>query len=231
MAKYRFLLGLLWVLSAGSIARAELQPGNHTLALFGGVGTSNSEYDYFPGDEQPVSGGGAAFGGQYLYTISAHPAWSLGVDLNSSLNGDRKNDDLLTGYDSTARLKSFVAMLVARLSFPRGTYRPYLFGGIGAHRSSQRLSARPETGNTWPGGGSEDRMLIDERETSFALGYGIGLDVFITENVFFGPEMRGTWLAGLNTDDTAALRAANIHVDDETDIGQVNFFFRAGLKF
>ena len=86
-------------------------------------------------------------------------------------------------------------------------------------------------GATWANGGTDNRILIDERETSAAVGYGIGMDLFPEDSFFMGIELRGTWLAGLNTDDTAALRAAGFTADHHGGVMQGNLFFRAGYKF
>jgi opacity protein-like surface antigen len=219
------------VLGSLGVAQAEFTRGAQTVALFGGVGGSSSRYDFEPGKRERVTGGGGAYGAQYLYYLAGSPAIAIGPDFAMSSNGDRDSDELLTGYDTTARLKSTVGLIVARIAFPRGSVRPYLFGGLGAHHSTQRLSARPRGTQTWPGGGTESRMLVDESATSVAVGYGIGLDIFPTESFFIGAELRGTWLAGLDTDDTAASRAAGVTVDEEEGISQGNLFLRVGLKF
>jgi len=139
-----------------------------------------------------------------------------------------RQDDLLTGVDTTARLKSFVGLVIARLAYPRGMYRPYIFAGLGGHHSSQQLSGKPLAGLTWLGGGNESRMLVDARRTSAALGYGIGLDIFPTENIFFGAELRGVWLIGLDTDDTVALRAAGFTAHSQDDTPRATSFSGSG---
>jgi len=214
-----------------SLSWADFARGSQSIAVFGGLGGSSSQYDYQPGDQRPVTGGGGAFGGQYFYYITSTPALAIGADLASSLNGNRHSGDLLSGYDSTVRLKSLVGLIVARLAYPRGIGRPYIFAGIGAHDSTQQLSASPHTGNTWPGGGTESRMLIDEHKTSAAVGYGIGLDVFPADSLFFGIELRAAWLGGLNNDDNVALRSAGFHIDDKQGLTQGNLYLRAGVKF
>jgi opacity protein-like surface antigen len=219
------------LLAASVPAGADFVRGSQTLAVGLGAGGSYTQYDYQVGKQRNVTGGGGAFGGQYLYYVTDLPAVGVGVDLTSSLNGDKREDDLLNGIDTTARLKSLVGLVMARLSYPRGRFRPYIFAGIGAHHSSQQLSGRPLAGNSWAGGGNESRMLVDERETSAALGYGVGIDMFATENIFFGAEVRGIWLIGLDTDDTAALRRAGFTSHSRDDTTQGNVLFRIGTKF
>jgi len=227
----RLILAAATISLLASLSFADFTRGSQTIAVFGGLGGSSSDYDYEPGNRRPVTGGGGAFGGQYLYYLTGSPALALGADISSSLNGNRRSGDLLSGDESTARMKSLVGLIIEKLAFPRGTWRPYLFAGVGVHNSKQQLSATPQPGNTWPGGGTESRMLVDKNETSAALGYGIGMDIFPNDSFFFGLELRGIWLAGLNTDDNAALRAAGFSAHTSQDITQGNFFLRAGVKF
>ena len=210
---------------------ADFAGGDKTLTFFGGAGGASTPYDYQPGNQEKVTGGGGAFGGQFLYYIKGTPAVAVGLDVNNSLNGNGQESDLLSGINTTERVKTLVGLVIARLSYPRGIYRPYIFGGVGVHDSLQQLSGTPQPGVTWPGGGTENRVLVDQRKTSAALGGGIGVDVFMTETAFFGLELRGTWLAGMDTDDTAALRAAGFRVDEKRGIAEGNLFFRAGVKF
>ena len=229
----RFLLTLGLAIGSCSWVHADLVRGSQMVAIYGGVGGSSTPYDFEPGRRRSVTGGGGALGGQYVYTLTNHPCLAVGADVASSLNGDARSERMLLGYDTTARLKALTGLVIARLSFPRGTVRPYLFAGLGAHHSTQELSAQPLLGQTWPDGGTESRILIDEHRTSAAIGYGIGLDIFPKEAFFIGVEARGTWLAGLHTKDTAALRAAGFTADEdrEQDIELGNIFLRFGVKF
>src|ERR1700760_97853 len=88
-----------------SATYADFVKGNQTLALYGGYGSSSSRYDFNPGDHEVVTGPGAAFGGQYLYYFKSVPSLAVGADVLSALNGNRRNSDVLSGYESTARLK------------------------------------------------------------------------------------------------------------------------------
>ena len=212
-------------------ARADLTPGSNTLAIFGGFGGSGAKYDYQPGSEEAVTGPGGAFGAQFLRYVKGGPAIAIGADITASPNGDSNSDDLLTGIDTTARTKTIIGLVIARLSYPKGTFRPYLFGGIGGHHCSQKLIGTPRGGTTWSGGGSETRTLVDESKSSLALGGGIGLDLFLTESFFMGVELRGVWLGGMNTDDTAALESSGFNAHNSNDIGQGNILLRTGLKF
>ena len=65
----------------------------------------------------------------------------------------------------------------------------------------------------------------------FVGGFGIGADLFVTENVFFGPELRMAWLAGLDTDDNAAINNAGFTERNKNGLAQGDILFRAGVKF
>ena len=132
---------------------------------------------------------------------------------------------------SSHTMKCFVGLAVVRLAYPKGQLRPYIFGGLGGHHSSQQLSAHPVAGVTWANGGTEERMLVDRRKTAPALGFGIGLDLFPTDSFFIGTELRAIWLAGLNTDDSAALRAEGFRSDRSEGTTQSYFLMRLGWAF
>jgi hypothetical protein len=221
------------IAALGAVAHADFTPGSQTAAIFGGFGGSNTQYSYQPGTDRPVSGGGAAFGAQYLYYVRNSPAIAVGFDLASSMNGTRTDDDLLAGgYDTDARVKSTIGLFIAKLAYPRGLFRPYLFGGLGFHSSSQLLTATPHAGVTWPNAPANGtRVLVDEHTGGLSLGLGIGFDLFLTETLFAGMELRGSWLQGLDTDDNAAVRNAGYTARDTNGVTQGNIFFRTGVKF
>jgi hypothetical protein len=227
----RFFALILASCSVGTFAAADFMKGNQAIALYGGVGSSASQYDYHPGDRQSVSGPGPAFGGQYLYYIRTMPSIAVGGDVLSALGGNRHNSDLLSGFDSTARLKSLVGMGIVRLAYPHGEIRPYIFAGAGVHHSSQELSAQPLSGVTWANGGTDSRVLVDDHKTSAALGYGIGLDLFPAQSFFIGTELRAVWLAGLNTGDNAALRAQGFTADEKRGVTQSYVLMHLGWMF
>ena len=225
----------LWIVFvtglAASAAQADFVKGSQTATIFGGFGGSSERYDFRGPDEKPITGAGGAWGAQYLYYLDAAPAIALGADLNASYNGNLRTDRLIANADATARLKSTIEMIIARLAFPRGAVRPYLFVAVGAHQSSLLVSARPLAGTTWSNGGTDSRVLIDEHEISLAIGYGIGLDLFFTESLFFGTELRGTRLAGTRPDITPSGQALGFALRDRRGASQGNVFLRLGWKF
>jgi opacity protein-like surface antigen len=219
------------VLAFISSSHADLVRGSQTVFVNGGFGYSSSQYDFNPGEHRDVTGSGPAFGSQYMYYLSSIPALAIGADLTYAYNGKRRSDDLLAGYETTSRLKSLVGLVVAKLAFPRGELRPYVFAGLGAHHSSQQVSAQPQGLSQWAGGGNESRILIDKQKTSAAIAYGIGLDLFPADSFFIGTELRGVWLAGLDTNDNAALRAAGFVADEKQPITQAYVLMHLGWKF
>jgi hypothetical protein len=230
----RFLAAMVVMIFASSGAYADLTKGSQTAAIFGGVGGSETQYDYEPGDRENVTSGGGAVGAQYLYYVTGNNIFSIGVggDVAHSFNSDNDTDEMLDGKNASARLKSTVVLPIVRATFLQGVFRPYIFTGLGFHSSSQKLTATPQAGTTWSGGGTETRTLIDENATGLAVGGGIGVDIFPTESFFFGMELRGAWLNDLDTDDTLAIRNAGYTEDtDSNGISQGNLFFRVGMKF
>ncbi len=228
----RKIVSMMMLISlAVATARAELSKGSQAVALFGGVGGSSDRYDFNGPEDKPVTGGGGAWGAQYVYYLKASPAIALGADLSKSSNGSLRTDELIANSDATARLKSTICMILARLSFPRGTWRPYIFAGVGIHDSSLLLSAKPHPGTTWVNGGTDSLVLIDDHKTSAALGYGVGLDLFFSERVFLGIEARETLLAGLRADTTANADALGLSLRHRHSVHQGNILFRLGWKF
>jgi opacity protein-like surface antigen len=224
-----------WIVTAVSFAaataHADFVKGSQTMAIFGGLGGSSDNYDFRGPDNEPITGGGAAWGAQYLYYLTSSPAIAIGGDLNVSYNGNLRTDDLIANADATTRLKSTTELIMARLAYPRGRARPYIFTGLGAHESSLFVSAQPVPGTTWLDGSSGSRMIIDEHETSLAIAYGIGIDFFLTESLFFGTELRGTGLAGTKPDITPSGQALGFSLKDRTGASEGNIFFRLGWKF
>ena len=229
----RLAMTIVMVSILGTWAQADFDKGSQTIAVFGGLSGSSAHYSYQPGTDRPVTGAGGAIGGQYVYYAKGSPAIGIGLDLNSSMNGTRTDDDLLAGgYNTDQRLKSVIGLAIVKLAYPHGLFRPYVFGGMGVHSSSQLLTATPQPGVTWPNpplGGQ--RVLVDEHKTSFALGGGVGFDLFLTETFFLGTELRGTLLTGLDTDDNAAIRYSGYTARNNYGISQGNILLRAGVKF
>ena len=220
---------LFLTLCGAHFAHADFARGSQTIAILGGAGGSSEQYDFRGPEDRPITGSGAAWGAQYLYYLS--PSIAIGADLNVSYNGSRRDDDQIADIDTTARSKAVTEMIIARLAYPRGRVRPYLFAGLGAHQSSFFLSGKPFPGTTWSNGGTDSRMLIDEHDTSLALAGGIGLDVFLTESLFLGTELRSTTLGGTKPDISPAGQALGLTLKHRHGASEGNIFFKLGWKF
>lgn len=227
--RYLFLASLLTI-SLSSFGWTEIKRGNSLLTLQGGIGASGAQYDLHGPEEHPITATGGAWGAQYLYFIRDSPAIALGVDGIRSANATYRADDLIDGFDSAHRLKSTVFLAVAKLAFPRGTFRPYVFGGVGMYDGSLQLAARPRSGRTWSDGGSDTRILVDQDQAGPAIGYGIGMDLFATEQFFLGFELRNTWLGGLDRERTGAAVASGIGIFEKGSVSQGNILVRLGWR-
>lgn len=227
----RLLIAFVFTPFIAAHSYADLKPGDTTVAIFGGAAGSNTSYDFRGNDEKSVTGGGGGFGFQALHYTPNSLATAIGLDVAHSPNGTGRRDDMIHGFESDARLKSTTVLFMGKLIFPKGKLRPYLFSGIGVHSSSLFLSAHPLSGRTWSDGGTDTRVLVDERKTSLALGYGIGIDIFPVENIFFGLELRGVWLGGLRRRLTREAQVNGLGLRDDGSVEQGNLFARVGIKF
>lgn len=227
----RLLLSLGLFLSLVRPGSADINAGDSFLVLQGGAGSTDSDFDLNGPEKRPVTAVGGAYGAQFVHFIKASPAIAVGVDGMGSLNSTYKADDLIGGFNSEHRMKSAVFMAIAKLAYPKGMYRPYIFGGMGGHSSSLFLSAQPRSGSTWSGGGTDNRVLVDEHKGGFAFGYGIGMDLHVNDNVFLGFELRGTFLGGLRRRRTDVATASGIVIDNERAVTQHNLLMRLGYRF
>jgi opacity protein-like surface antigen len=211
---------------------AETGKGSLQIAAFGGLGFSSSKYDLgITGGEEPVAKGGGTAGGQLVYFFKDQPVLGIGIDGSYTHLSDRDTIDLVRGANATSHLSSTVILAIAKLAYPTGHVRPYVFGGMGTHRTTAFVSAQPFAPFTWNDTPTtENRVLLDETKTSLAVGYGVGLDVFFTDEVFVGMEYRGIFLAHRDFDETAGASSDGLSFER----GSLNvqaLLFRAGVKF
>jgi opacity protein-like surface antigen len=211
---------------------AETGKGSLQLAAFGGLGFSGSKYDLgVTGGDQPVARGGGTSGGQMVYFFRGQPVLGIGIDGSYTNLLDRDTTDLVRSANASSHLSSTVILAIAKLAYPTGHVRPYIFGGLGTHRTTAFVSAQPFAPFTWSDTGtSENRVLLDETKTSLAVGYGLGLDVFFTDEVFVGMEYRGAILAHNHFDTTASARSAGLNFENG-GLDVQALLFRAGVKF
>ncbi len=213
-------------------ARAETGKGSNMLAIFGGGGYTTSKFDLGnTGGRERVADGGGTWGGQWIYFFKDHPVVGLGIDGSHTRLDDHETLDLVFGANSTSHMRSTVIMAVAKLAYPTGHVRPYIFGGLGGHRSSVYLAAQPYGGAAWSDTHTtERRVLLDESKSSLAVGYGFGFDVFFTDEVFLGLEYRGTFLGHDRFDETPAAESAGLRFE-RSGLNTQALLLRAGVKF
>ena len=111
---------------------------------------------------------------------------------------------------------------MAKLVYPKGHWRPYVLGGLGASRSSIQGDVTAFSG--------ESVQTFDSVRGGFAGSWGVGMDVFPREHWFLGLELRQTILSRLLHEPTEAGKALGIQpVRDPGAISAV--MLKVGYKF
>ena len=225
------MIVILLVMSAVS-AQAATGKGSLMVAAFGGAGFSSSKLDLGnTGGDDFIAKGGGASGAQVVYFFKDQPAIGFGIDGSYTHLRDRDTTDLVFGANAKSHLNSTVILAIAKLAYPTGHVRPYVFGGLGTHRSTVFTTAQPFAPYAWSDTStSENRVLIDETRTSLAIGYGVGLDVFLTDEFFVGAEYRGIFLAHRDFDQTAGATSAGLRFEDNS-LDVEALLLRIGVKF
>jgi hypothetical protein len=199
-----FVFGLL----AGFVpttARADYAKGMTMFQIYGGAAGLGGRY-HQPGvnrDEQDLADGGGLIGGQFLYFTS--DSWAVGVDISHASFGDKDSNQLLTNRLTDSSADNTSGLFVARLSYPRGRFRPYIQGGFGVHHTSVELTGVPFNGTTWADTGTaETRTLLDDGHLGMALEGSVGAYVYFTERFFIGAELKVLDLPGKDFQPTSA---------------------------
>ena len=219
------LLGIPWT------AEADLQAGSQTFTLFGGSANGSGRDVLTTADDDHHHGRehGHIAGAQYLYFFRSVPALGIGLDGSWSSLRDR-SDHLLSGDRLRLHERATVAMPILKLTFPTGHLRPYIFGGIGAARTSGFASAQPLSGVTWTDTGTtERRTLVDDHAWQAAASAGVGLDFYFTEHVFMGLEARETALGRHRYRTTADGQALGVTLRSPSNLQ--NVLVRLGMKW
>jgi hypothetical protein len=111
--------------------------------------------------------------------------------------------------------------MVTKLAFPSGRFRPYVLGGIGASRSMLDANFKTPVGEI---------TTFNSAKYGFLASIGIGLEFFIGEHFFLGPEWRTYFLSQNEHQPTDAGRALGIEpVRDPSSMGTL--LLRLGWKF
>ena len=211
---------------------AGFQQGSQTVNLNLGTGIPLSTLDLSAvgGGSDKIGTAGLAVGGEYLYYLT--PLFALGLDGNYSKFGDKNSSKFSPLVDSTVSAKSMVVLAVGKYTIvPEGKILPYLLGGFGLHNSSLKFSASPAAGLVWADTGTrESRVFGDDSASSYALAFGLGVDVPVNERVFIGIETRYQYLGSVTYSANSLGRAVGV-TGVEGATSMVNVFARAGYKF
>src|SRR5689334_22877695 len=106
--------------------------------IYGGGEGLGGHYNQPGGNrvEQEYADGGGLIGGQFLYFMSDSPCWALGFDISHAGFDDHTSNQLLANRFTASSADDTVGLIVARLSYPRGHFRPYVQGGLGGHHTN-----------------------------------------------------------------------------------------------
>jgi opacity protein-like surface antigen len=223
------------LLSMTSLSFGEWQAGSQALTLLAGGGFSGSEYDQDvtgdPNKREKVADPGAAIGAQYLYFAKSEPTLGFGVEILKSALQEHASSDLLKDYNTWTRFQPTTFLALAKLAFGQGRINPYLFGGLGFHRTTFFWDLQP-TDTVWPDTGTQERRrIIDDTGTGFAGAAGMGVDIFLTRSFFVGAEARGTYLGKAGYSTTAQAADVGLTGEARGDFLTFNLLGRIGLRF
>ena len=211
---------------------ADFDTGNQTVELHGGLSSTSTEYEVGPYDSDVrAADPGYAAGGQYIYYFHTQPTLGVGIDASYQHLSDHHTDQFIPNTDARFNLRSTDVLGVVKLAFPRGHWRPYVFLGLGAGRTSQLIAATPTPGNVWTDTQTaEERRFYDDDATQFAFGLGGGIDFFPNERFFWGFEIRDLFLARASFNPTPTGMAAGLLPTDDR-YSLVNVLFHVGMKW
>jgi len=216
----------LWVhVSAGEYPR--------TVRVHLGGSSSQNEFDWSDsgGSKAKVASPGSDVGLQFLHQIPSAPSLSAGVDLNYAKLSWEENQRVFPNVLNRSRFESTTLMAVLKWSKPEGTFRPFLFGTVGVHSTSFFLEIKPEEGMVWSDTStSEPRDIVDGRGSSLAAGFGGGVDVYLSPRIFFGVELRATYLANANYGVTGFGESKDF-TDAKGDLSFANLLLCVGTRF
>jgi hypothetical protein len=217
----RTLLFMAGLMLATASARADYQKGNQSLQFsFGPVGYSD-DVKVNNGDDTLKDCGGVG-GIQYLYYIHSGPTIAIGPDILWSDLSEQDSSSILSNSASHAAGHTAIYQGVMKLAYPRGHFRPYFLGGMGAFRSSVQGDITPPSG--------VPVHTFDSIQYGFAGTWGLGFDVFPREHWFLGLELRQAVLSRLLHAPTQAGQSLGIQpVRDPGSITAVTL--KIGYKF
>ena len=184
----KILAVLLVCGTAVSQGWADYQKGNQSLEFhLGPVGFSD-DVKVNNGDDKLKDCGGVG-GFQYLYFLKGGPALAIGPDILWSDLSEQDGSSLVANSASHGAAHTAIYQGVVKLAYPKGHWRPYVLGGMGAFRSSIQGDITPPSGVAV--------QTFDSIRYGFAGTWGIGLDIFPREHWCLGLELRQSMLSRL----------------------------------
>jgi len=232
LTKVLLLCGVM-ALWSPAVARADYAKGTTMFQIYGGGAGLDGHY-HQPGvnrDEQDYADGGGIIGGQFLYFFHDSPCLAAGFDISHAGFGNHDSTELLANRATQSSADNTTGLVVLRLSYPKGHFRPYIEGGVGAHHTSLSLDGAPINGTTWSDTGTaEPRTLVDDGHMGAALEGAIGIHIYFTEQFFIGAELKILSLGGKDFTPTPA----GIHeglLDPRGGVSESGIGFMLGLGF
>jgi hypothetical protein len=207
------------------------EPRNQSLSFDFGISVPLSGVDFSALNFSGVQGGTASNGDvgplvglQYLYYASPRMAWGAEVRYHSRTNTD--SPGLVPFADASVSGDSLLLMGDLKLALAdRGSVRPYVLFGAGAHRTSTTIDAQPVPGAAWSDTGTdEERRLVDGSMWGPALSVRLGLDFGFADPAVFAVEAGWTGLANAGYHPTPQGQALGL----SSTSGTLNYFTLAG---
>jgi hypothetical protein len=153
---------------------------------FAGIGGGNA----VNGDVGPLAGL------QYLHQFDHH--LSLGAEFEYADRSSNDTFSLSPTGEAHIYGDSEIFLAEGRWSLrDQGLARPYILGGLGAHRTSETIDVRPFPGFAWPATNTyEPRRLIDGDLWGFASCVRVGVDFHMDHSTSLGFDLSWLRLSG-----------------------------------
>jgi len=213
--------------------QADYTKGTTMFQIYGGGAAFGGEYDRsaVPEDDRQYSDPGSMLGGQFLYFVKDSPSLAVGFDIAHAAGDERRSHLLLSNRLTDSSVKSTMGLAIARLSYPKGHFRPYIQGGLGAHNTRLKLDGMPINGTAWSDTSTtEVRELYDHSHAGLAMGGAVGMHIYFTERFFIGAEYKATLLFGNDFKPTTAGRLEGLN-NTEGSVGMAGLGLMIGLGF
>jgi len=169
-------------------------PGADILSVQFGLAVPVSQVDFSAtGGGNALNGGtGALFGLQYLHQFTRR--LDLGLEFEYADRSVNGTYGLLPSAVTYVSGDSLVFLGEGRWNLrDHGTARPYLLAGLGTHRTSETIDARPFPGFYWAATPTfERRRLVDDDLWGFASCLRFGVDFDVEPNASLGFDL--SWL-------------------------------------